>query len=63
MVYPLSAAFRITLRTADTKDVDSSTIATEEASIVVAIGINSSNEAFRRSQGELHAVLATDLAH
>lgn len=63
MSYSLSAAFGITLRTTDSKNVHRSPIPTEEASIVIAISINPANESFRCSQGKLHSVLATRLAH
>lgn len=61
--YTLCAALGISLRSADTKHIHGPAIAAEEASVVVSVRVNSSDESLWRSQGKFHPVLATDLAH
>jgi len=61
VTYPLGSTVGISLGSAEPKYIDSASVSTEEAAIVESIGVYTSQETLRCSDGELHALLVTRL--
>lgn len=62
-MYPLSATVGVSLRTADSEDVDGAAVSTVEAAIIEAVSVDPADERLRGPQCELHSVLTTYLVH
>ena len=62
-MYPIGAAIRKSSWTGDPQRIGWSSGAPEEAAVVISVSVDSSGEAFRRAEAELHTIFIARLTH